>query len=357
MTQPTRTLDILSGKQRGAMAAAVRTLLWCVTPGYRLALFFRRLVWKLGWKKPQQAGVPVLSVGNLTAGGTGKTPLVIWIAGLLRNEGRRVAVLSRGYRQLPGGSNDETLELQNRLPDVPVVENADRAAGARLAVGELEMEVLLLDDGFQHWQLARDLDIVVVDATEPFGYGHLLPRGLLREPLSALRRAHRIVISRANLVDDEAVAHLELVLSRFLPTDRISISETTVSRWIRSDGSSRPLEDLASERLLAFCGIGNPDSFFRLLGKHHAAVAASRSWPDHHHFTDRDLADMEQMAHDADASVIVCTAKDLVKIPRNRIGRFPLYALETGLGFRRGEAELRSAVLRAAGRSGHPDPA
>ncbi len=139
----------------------------------------------------QRVGVPVVSVGNLTLGGTGKTPLVEWLARWFADRGVRVVLVSRGYGALPGQPNDEALELAQSLPQVPHLQNRDRVQAALEAIGELGAQLILLDDGFQHRRLARDLDLVLVDALEPFGFGHVFPRGTLREPLAGWRRARR----------------------------------------------------------------------------------------------------------------------------------------------------------------------
>ncbi len=151
-----------------------------------------------GWKQIHHAAVPVVSVGNLTLGGTGKTPMVEWLARWYRRRGVRVAILSRGYGQT-GGLNDEGRVLEENLPDVPHLQDPDRVALAGVATRELESELIVLDDGFQHRRLARDVDLVLLDALEPFGLGHLFPRGLLREPIRSLRRARcgRLVASRS----------------------------------------------------------------------------------------------------------------------------------------------------------------
>src|SRR5207244_2544053 len=151
-----------------------------------------------GWKRVERAGVPVVSVGNLTLGGTGKTPCVEYVCRFYRGLDLLVAILSRGYGA-EHGPNDEALVLEEDLPDVPHLQGADRVALARVAVEELESEVLVLDDGFQHRRLGRDLDIVLLDALEPFGLGRLFPPGLLREPVGSLRRAGVVVLSGADL--------------------------------------------------------------------------------------------------------------------------------------------------------------
>ena len=150
-----------------------------------------------------RAGVPVVSVGNLTLGGTGKTPMVAWLASWFRRRGAAVAILSRGYRAGSGGQNDEALELAHGLPGVLHLQDPQRVRAARHAVEEHHCQVLLLDDAFQHRRIARDVDIVLLDALEPFGWERVFPRGMLREPLAGLARAQVVALSRADAVDVE----------------------------------------------------------------------------------------------------------------------------------------------------------
>ena len=145
--------------------------------------------------------MPVVSVGNITLGGTGKTPLVRWIVQWFRDRGIPVAIVSRGYGAQSGDANDEALELRRLLPDVPHIQNPDRVAAARQAVAEFGCRAIVLDDGFQHRRIGRDFDIVLLDALAPFGFGHVFPRGTLREPIEGLRRADAVVLSRADLLD------------------------------------------------------------------------------------------------------------------------------------------------------------
>ena len=144
----------------------------------------------------------VISVGNLTLGGTGKTPMVEWLARWFRSHDVRVAIVSRGYGAVDGGQNDEARELEEKLPDVPHLQDPNRAAAARVAIDELATQLIVLDDGFQHRRLGRDLDIILIDAVEPFGYDRVFPRGMLREPLSGLRRADVIGLTRADVVNE-----------------------------------------------------------------------------------------------------------------------------------------------------------
>ncbi len=166
--------------------------------GYGAVVAVRNAGFDRGWKQTHRAAVPVVSVGNLTLGGTGKTPMVEWLARWYRRRGLRVAILSRGYGQ-ERGLNDEGQVLEENLPDVPHLQDPDRVALAGIAVHELESELIVLDDGFQHRRLARDLDLVLLDALEPFGLGHLFPRGLLREPIALAAPCRRggLVASRS----------------------------------------------------------------------------------------------------------------------------------------------------------------
>ena len=166
------------------------------------------LAYSRGWKRSYRVAAPVVSVGNLTMGGTGKTPCVEYVAGFYRKHERRVAILSRGYGSQCGGLNDEGLVLSENVPDAPPYQGADRVALARAAIEESESEVLILDDGFQHRRLARDLDLVLIDATRPWGYGFLPPRGLLREPPSSLRRADGVVLTRCDQAAPDALSAL-----------------------------------------------------------------------------------------------------------------------------------------------------
>ena len=163
----------------------------------------RNTAYDRGWKSVHRAAVPVISVGNITLGGTGKTPMVEWLARWYRRRDVRVALISRGYGHA-GGINDEGLVLEENLPDVPHLQDPDRVRLADIAVAELETELIILDDGFQHRRLARDLDLVMLDALDPFGLGRLFPRGLLREPVSSLRRASAVILSRADLLEPAA---------------------------------------------------------------------------------------------------------------------------------------------------------
>jgi tetraacyldisaccharide 4'-kinase len=193
-------LRLIRGQTRGPAASLGRLGLELCSAVYGLGAAARNTAYDRGWKTSQRATVPVVSVGNITLGGTGKTPMVEWIARWYRRRGVRVTLISRGYGHA-GGINDEGLVLEENLPDVPHLQDPDRLQLASIATTELEAELIILDDGFQHRRLTRDLDLVMLDALDPFGLGKLFPRGLLREPIRSLRRASAVILSRADLLE------------------------------------------------------------------------------------------------------------------------------------------------------------
>jgi tetraacyldisaccharide 4'-kinase len=288
------------------------------------------------------AGVPVISVGNLTLGGTGKTPLVEWIARKLRQSHVRVAIVSRGYGGEAGGYNDEALELELALPDVPHVQDPDRVAAAQIAVEELEMQAILLDDGFQHRRLARDLDIVLLDATEPFGFEHVFPRGTLREPLAGLARADVVILSRADMLTPEARAQIHDRVTKYAPQAAWGEVEHRVSGLLNSSGQRVAADILTGKRVAAFCGIGNPAGFRHTLGTLGCEITAWREFPDHHNYTREDVATLSQWSQQAD--ILVCTRKDLVKLRVPTLGGVALWAVNIEIGFLLGQKDLEQCL-------------
>ncbi|MGH7138670.1 MAG: tetraacyldisaccharide 4'-kinase, partial [Pirellulales bacterium] len=277
--------DLVSGRRRGAGAAALRTVLRGAEFGYAAAMRSRNYLYDCGRLPVERVAAPVISVGNITLGGTGKTPMVEWIARWYRDRGVRVALVSRGYGAEQGGANDEALELEERLPDVPHVQNVDRVAASKMAVEEFETQLIVLDDGFQHRRLARDLDIVLIDALEPFGYEHVFPRGALREPLSGLSRTNVVALSRSDLVDASERAAIRTRVERFAADAMWIELEHRPRRLVAADGRHEPLESLAGRRIAGFCGIGNPAGFRHTLSRVGAEVVELREFPDHHAYS------------------------------------------------------------------------
>ncbi len=278
--------------------------------------------------------------------------MVEWLARWFLGRGVHVAIVSRGYGAKAGSRNDEALELAEKLPDVPHVQNPDRVAAARDAIAEHGSQLILLDDAFQHRRIHRDLDIVLLDALEPFGYSHLFPRGMLREPLSSLRRANVIALSRANLIDANERRRIQEVVHRHAP-DALWIECTHAPRELRSaSGQRAEIASLANRKVAAFCGIGNPAGFRRTLSQCGFDVAAFREFPDHHSYEQADLDSLCAGASSLAVEAVICTQKDLVKIGVDRLVETPLWAMVIGLDVSLGQAELDERlndVLRRTG--------
>jgi tetraacyldisaccharide 4'-kinase len=326
------------------MATVFRSLLRLAETPYSLAMRIRNRRYDRGSAESYAAGVPVISIGNLTLGGTGKTPLVEWIAKKLREFKVRVAIVSRGYGAEESGYNDEALELELSLPDVPHLQNPDRVAAARVAVEELEMQLILLDDGFQHRRLRRDLNIVLLDASEPFGFEHVFPRGTLREPLAGLARADVVVLSRADMVTREDRDRIRSRVQRFAAQALWCEVEHRVTTLLGSKGHEVSLDLLKGKRVAAFCGIGNSTGFRHTLSSLGCDMVAWREFPDHHNYTRDDVASLSEWGQQAD--VLICTRKDLVKLRVPTLGSIPLWAVKIEIGFLAGEAEFGQQVAQ-----------
>lgn len=338
---------------------------------YGAAVRARLALYRAGWLKVHRAGVPVVSVGNITAGGTGKTPLVEWLARALADGGRRrVCVLTRGYGRADAGrrvvvsdgetiladareGGDEPRLLAERLlaHAVAVVCDADRVAGARWAAEHLRSEMFILDDGFQHLRIASDLNLVTLDATDPWGGGRLLPAGRLREPASGLARADCVVITRAELCAD--IGGLRAEAARQSGGRPVFVARTVVS-GVREASQTEPVSVAPRESPLslglsfAFCAIGNPDAFFSQLSREKIGVVGRRAFPDHHAYTQANADALSRAAAGAGANNLVTTAKDAVKL-RGLKFDLPCYVLEIGLSFDEEDALLelvRRAVRR-----------
>ena len=281
---------------------------------YRLAVTLRNARYDRGAGVGPHPGVPVISVGNLTTGGTGKTPLVIEIARRLRDAGPRPAILTRGYRGSRERPADEVLELRAALPDVPVVVDADRLAGAREAIERHGADVLVLDDGFQHRRMPRDLDIVLIDALDPWGGGRLLPAGRLREPRESLERADVVVVTRCNQVSPAAADHLVAEVQAL--NDQAVVVRAAVEPaglW-GLDDASLELETLAYRCVMPVSGIGNPESFERLLHERVGRLVEPLRFGDHHRYRPGDVTRIVRAARLREADTIVTTRKDWPKL-------------------------------------------
>jgi tetraacyldisaccharide 4'-kinase len=371
--------DLLSGRRHGPAAGLLRCALRLAEVPYTWAVRWRNWRYDRGAAEVHRAGVPVVSVGNLTLGGTGKTPTVEWLAGWFRGRGIRVTVISRGYGSESGAKNDEALELAQKLPDVPHLQDPDRVAAARAAVEQSHCDLILLDDGFQHRRLGRDLDIVMLDALEPFGFGHVFPRGTLREPLSGLRRADIVVLSRADVLIPEERENVWETVRRFAPKACCAETVQVPRSLLDYHGREEPLESLRGRPVAAFCGIGNPAGFRHTLGQERARdegrgagdegsgvrgqgsgfgvgssrtalqcgykVVGFREFPDHHRYGPADVESLGEWAGRLAVDAVLCTHKDLVKLRLDRLGGRPLWAVRIGLEFLAGQTAFESRLI------------
>ncbi len=307
----------------------------------------RNRLYERGVFETHDLGARAISIGNITTGGTGKTPLVTHVAGILATRGEKVCILTRGYgrensnRRIlvsdgdnvlanVGEAGDEPFELANKLlGKAIVIADGDRVAAAEWAKRRFGVMAFVLDDGFQHRKARRDVDIVCIDATNPFGDGKMLPAGRLREPLHNLKRADAIVITRANL--SENIADLRFEISNLAPHTPIFEAENTISNIIAIEGYPAKPQRTQSieikERVFAFCGIGNPTNFTNSLVAENIDVASSSDFPDHHHYKQEDIARVEQLAKQSGAKALVTTAKDAVKLSNLKF-EIPLYVVE-----------------------------
>ncbi len=372
---------LISGQSRGLGAALLRSVLGLAAMVYSVIIRLRNLLYAKGWLKTYSANATVISVGNVTVGGTGKTPLVVWLCKqIIQNSNYGCAILTRGYktcrasprlgsgqarmmRRAKNGRNmqscpraerrddirstiDEPAILAETCPNAKVIVNPDRVAGAAEAVDKFGASVLIMDDGFQHRRLDRDLDIVTIDATQPFGFGKMFPAGLLREPVNALKRADAIVITRSDQVAEAELAKLEEKLKEINANMTVARSiHAPVLAKLRNN-KEISLEELNHKKIFAFCGIGNPETFLNTIRGLGSELVGSKIYNDHHHYTQDCLADIYEEATLLKTDLILTTQKDWTKIA-------PLDAFKDDMGlaylaielkFLAGEDKLRALI-------------
>lgn len=316
----------------------VRTVLYPLSRVYGRCVTLRKSVYARGWLKTKRLNATVISVGNLTVGGTGKTPMVLWLAQKFVSEGKNVAILSRGYRGSLGTS-DEVELLKGRLGGrVKFGVGPNRyAVGRELEIRE-KIDVFILDDGFQHLELARDLDIVMLDGSRKLHDEWLLPAGMLREPIAAVRRADILVVSRK----------FERPNIEARDAHRFSIfyAQTHLLGFRRLGASGEPLylSEIGPGPFFAFCGIGNPDAFFADLDRWHVPTIGRETFGDHHKYSKRDAEQLEKRAAAQKALGLVTTEKDVQNL-RGTTFRLPVWVAVIDFGFT-AENELNAAIDR-----------
>ena len=313
---------------------------------YRVAIEFRRAAYATGLNPRSTLPCHVVCVGNLTLGGTGKTPLVGEIARRLMTRGKKIAILTRGYARArknfrsglvipphappdlsPFDFGDEPALLHRLVPQAPIVIGADRARSGKIAIRRFSADTLILDDGFQHFALARNADLVCVDSLRELSRERLFPRGYLREPFGALRRASAFLLTRCNL---GSFADANEAFLRVIAPSRRIFRVDFVADELRAVGPAddkRAPDSLKGVNVAAFCGLAQPDSFYRSLRLLGARPVFTQNFPDHHDYSEADLRSLASEARQSGADILVTTDKDAIKLQTLRPCEFPLWSL------------------------------
>ena len=311
---------------------------------YRAGWRIKQGLYAIGLRTPRRLDARVICVGNLTTGGTGKTPMVIHLARFFQEQGHRVAVLTRGYkgkrtervtlvsdgerrRVSAEESGDEAALMADALPGIPVIASPDRYAAGMEALRRFATEVFILDDGYQHLQLSRDRNLLLIDATNPFGGGRLLPAGRLREPLDGIRRADAVILTRTDQAGD--LSGVVETLRRYHPEAPIfrSVHEPYALEDPR-DGTSREPDDLLGREVIALSGIGNPGAFRDTLNRLGAKVVREWTLPDHHDYTPEDFERLRSLCREHPSAQVVTTEKDRVRVETGSFGDLPMWVLK-----------------------------
>lgn len=372
-------LDLMAGRRRRWYDRVITCLLFVASRFYRMAVQFRHWLYDKRFIRNQALGCLVVSIGNLSCGGTGKTPVVEVFARSLSQKGRKVAILSRGYRrkkrtfreklahafnsgemELPpqvvsDGSNllmdsehagDEPYMLASNLPDVAVVVDKNRVKSGIHAIDEFETDVIILDDGFQYLKLKPHINIVLVDSTDPFGNGHVLPRGILREPIKNIRRADYIFLTKSD--GSHKNSHLKRFLRRH--TRRAEIIECCHKPQhlvkLFSNREEKPLSFLEGKKVAALSAIARPESFEGFLEQLGAELVAKDHFADHHRYTQQEIIDFINTAKASGAEMVVTTEKDAVRIPHIERCDVPIYYLRIQIDILSGKESFDQCISR-----------
>ncbi|MGA2774502.1 MAG: tetraacyldisaccharide 4'-kinase [Candidatus Omnitrophota bacterium] len=303
--------SLASDKRKGVIAQSLKAILFVLAIIYGA---FIRLLICLSLIRRKKLLLKVISVGNITLGGTGKTSLVEFIALKLKNNGHRSAILSRGYKSAKGNIGDEPVMLAEKLSGVEVITGKDRISSANQAAAIPGVDTVILDDAFQQWRIIKDLDIVLINALEPFGNLQMLPRGILREPLSSLKRAGIFVITKTNLVRD--TQKIRQLLNKINPAAQVFEAVHLAEGFYSINNKEKIMgpESLKGKTALIFSGIGDPDSFERLLSAQGLKISLSFKFPDHHNYAKHDLDSIISAAQGENIDTIITTEKDAVRL-------------------------------------------
>ena len=370
-------LEVILEGRPGARASIVRTLLFGCSKVFQVAIKFRRFLYNVRILRDSTLGVQVIAIGNLTVGGTGKTPVVEKFARELRDEGRNVAILSRGYRSKPAPlrkrllsklllredstpprvvsdgksllldsemAGDEPYMLASNLKDVVVLVDKDRVKSGRYAIEKFGCDTLRLDDGFQYWKLrGRRQDIVLIDRQQPFGNERLLPRGTLREPPSHLARASTIFITKS----DGNTAELRKLIEQFNPN--AGIIECIHHPLYLEDlftGQRLGTEYLKGRKCASLSGIAQPESFEQSLVKLGADLVYARKFADHHRFTQQEVLNVINRSKKKQAEAIITTQKDAVRFPKIDRRDLPIYFMRVEIKILSGANDFQDCVRK-----------
>jgi len=377
-------IDVIMGRREGTLAMLFGTFLQVCSYLFSGIVQLRLWLYRHRILRDQPLGCLVVVVGNLTVGGTGKTPIVEKFARALHDRGRKVAILSRGYKSkappiwkkwwfwlnhtedappriVSDGrsvlldsevAGDEPYMLARNLPGVVVLVDKDRVKAGAYAIKEFGCDTLVLDDGFQYLPLKGRLNLLLVDKTNPFGNGHLLPRGILREPIKHLQRASYVFLTKSKGVRDD---ELEAMIHRFNPEAEIIECAHRPQYLQRLDNGERlPLAALAGRRIGAFSGIAAPESFEAFLREAGAKLAYTRRFLDHHRFTSDDLASVFTEALEAKVELLITTEKDAVRLDPARQIPLPCYYLRLEIEILRGATDFDEAVGKICFPRGEP---
>ena len=348
---------VISGEARSPAAGILRGILRGGEFFYSSAVRARNFLYDRRFLKSHQLPVPVISVGNITAGGTGKTPMVRYLAIGLAQRGMHPAVLMRGYHRSASGISDEQALLTEQLSElrIPVHANPDRVAGGREILQiHPQTDVILLDDGFQHRRLFRDYNIILIDATNPFGFGHVHPRGLLREPLSrlfALGVFTSIVLTRCEQITEQEQEAIQTQLANLSPSSWQFRTRFIHTGFRCTSTASQPpdinLDSAKGRPIFLFAGIANPNPLAEAIKNAGADVRGHWWLPDHHDYTPKDLAELRRRASSSGANTIITTDKDWIKIrslPGASDGPIPIWRLDLQISFDQTEESSESLL-------------
>jgi len=366
---------LVHGQEPGILAVFLLGLLHFMSLIYAFGVSIKLHLYQFGIFQQQKLDCQVISLGNITVGGTGKTPTAQRLATIIQEMGYRVVILNRGYRAGWEGqvglvsdgqkiymtaieAGDEAYLLAKSLPGIPVVIGRNRIITGQYAVKELQAEVIILDDGYQHWQLARDLDIVLIDALNVFGNNFMLPRGTLREPLSNLARAQAFLLTKVDQSTDHAIDIIHGTLARY--NDKALVVESIhqpkcfveIEEWYKELRTADVnLETIRDQKVIAISAIGNPSSFEQTLLDIGAAEVSGVRYADHHDYTMVEMQEIMQRGVDGNAFALITTEKDAVKIPPEFIHSdraLPLYVLCISVHFTEGYEDLMQLIKKVA---------